>query len=92
MFQLFQLFGDEASIGEMEAMYRRGGFGYGEVKKALADAAEKYFAGPRARRQELEARPDTVRDILREGARRARERAAQVLDRAEQACGISAPK
>ena len=33
----------------MAALYRRGGFGYGEVKKALADAAEKYF-GPAERK------------------------------------------
>ncbi len=32
---------------EMAALYRRGGFGYGEVKKALADAAERFFAEPR---------------------------------------------
>jgi tryptophanyl-tRNA synthetase len=92
LFQLYQLFAEEAAIREMEELYRRGGFGYGQVKKALADAAEAYFADARLRRKELETRPDTVRDILREGARRARERAAQVLARAEKACGIAAPQ
>ena len=72
-------------------MYRRGGFGYGQVKKALADASEKYFAPARARRREFEDRPDDVRDILRQGAQRARAKAAQVLARVEEACGVSAP-
>ena len=52
----------------MAALYRRGGFGYGEVKKALADAAERFFAVPRARRAELAAEPDRVREILADGA------------------------
>ncbi len=73
----------------MAALYRRGGFGYGEVKKALADAAERYFAAARARRAELTGQPDTIREILADGARRARQKAAQVLARAKRACGLT---
>ena len=69
-------------------LYRRGGFGYGEVKKALADAAEKFWAEPRARRAELAAKPDEVREILADGAAKARKKAAEVLKRAQKACGI----
>jgi tryptophanyl-tRNA synthetase len=88
---LFQLYSLVASADEREAMaalYRRGGFGYGEVKKALADAAERYFAEPRARRAELAAQPDHVRQILADGAARARQQAAKVLSRAKKACGL----
>jgi tryptophanyl-tRNA synthetase len=92
LFQLFQLFATAAEVEEMAAMYRRGGFGYGQVKKSLADAAEHYFAAARERRRELETRPDTVHDILRDGAQRARKKAAEVLARVEAACGISPPK
>ncbi|MCA9126775.1 MAG: tryptophan--tRNA ligase [Planctomycetales bacterium] len=92
LFQLFRLFGSEQAIQEMADMYRQGGFGYGQVKQALADAAEAYFAPARDRRAGLAQHPDTVRDILRAGAKRARETAAEVLDRVEQACGISAPR
>lgn len=88
LFQLFSLFANEADRAEMAALYRRGGFGYGDIKKALADQAEKYLAGPRERRAELAASPDKVRDILADGARRAREQANKVLDRAKQACGL----
>jgi tryptophanyl-tRNA synthetase len=88
---LFQLYSLVASADEREAMaalYRRGGFGYGEVKKALADAAERYFAEPRARRAELAARPERIRQILADGAARARQQAAKVLSRAKKACGL----
>ena len=66
-----------------------GGFGYGEVKKALADAAESYFAEPRERRAELAANPKRIKEILADGAARARKKAAQVLARAKSACGLA---
>ena len=72
----------------MAATYRRGGFGYGTVKKALADLAVDYFAAARERRQELESKPALVREILAAGAARARQKAAEVLNRAQQACGV----
>ena len=88
LYQLFSLVAEPAQRDEMAALYRRGGFGYGEVKKALADAAEKYFAEARARRADFAAHPDKVRAILSDGANRARKKAAEVLARAEKACGI----
>lgn len=91
LFQLFQLFASNDQIQQMASLYQRGGFGYGEVKKQLAEVAEDYFAEARARRQEYSSRPDTVADILSDGARRARATAAQVLSRVQDACGISKP-
>jgi tryptophanyl-tRNA synthetase len=88
LFQLFSLVATDAEREEMAAMYRRGGFGYGEVKKALADAAERYFAEPRARRAELAGNPARVQEILADGANRARQQAAAVLKRAKTACGL----
>jgi len=87
LFLLYCLFADDAAREEMAAMYRRGGFGYGDVKKALADVAEDYFAEPRQRRAELESHPQRVREILGDGAARARKKAGEVLRRAQDACG-----
>ncbi|WP_254512452.1 tryptophan--tRNA ligase [Anatilimnocola floriformis] len=89
LYQLFSLFATEAERQEMAALYLRGNFGYGTVKKALADAAEKFFAEARAKREALAANPAQVAEILREGAARARKKAREVLDRAKKACGIS---
>lgn len=90
LYQLYSLFASDAQREEMAALYRRGGFGYGQVKQALADVAERFLAEPRARRAELAARPDQVREILADGAQRARRKASQVLLRAQRACGVSA--
>jgi tryptophanyl-tRNA synthetase len=88
LFELYALFASDAERAAMVDKYRRGGFGYGEIKLALADAAERFFAQARARRAELLAEPERVRAILDDGARRARTKAAEVLARAQKACGI----
>jgi tryptophanyl-tRNA synthetase len=89
LFQLYRLVAKPEQVEEMAALYLRGGFGYGEVKKALADAAELYFAEARARRAEYEAKPNEVYEILADGAARARKKAGEVLRRVEAASGIS---
>lgn len=89
LYDLYSLFASETERAEMAALYRRGGFGYGEVKKALAEQAEKFFAEPRARRAEFEAHPERITEILADGASRARKKASEVLNRAKNACGLS---
>jgi tryptophanyl-tRNA synthetase len=89
LYDLYSLVASDADRDAMAATYRRGGFGYGEIKKALADAAEKYWAEPRARRAELAAKPKHVHEVLADGAAEARKKAAEVLKRAQQACGIA---
>jgi len=91
LFDLFSLVAPEADREAMAALYRRGGFGYGEVKKALADAAEKFWAEPRARRAELVAHPARIHEILAAGAAKARKKAADVFRRTQKACGIFNP-
>jgi tryptophanyl-tRNA synthetase len=89
LYQLYSLFATDEQREEMAALYRRGGFGYGQIKKALADAAETFFAEARQRRRELEAHPQRVLAALQSGADRARRKARQVLDRAQQALGLT---
>ena len=64
--------------------------GYGEAKKQLYEAAMDYFADARTRREQLEQDSDTVEDVLRAGATRAREVGRIVLDRCRSACGLTA--
>src|SRR4029079_13910797 len=68
LFDLYKLVAAEPEVFAMRALYHRGDFGYGEIKKALADAAEKFWEEPRARRADLAAKPDNVRQILGDGA------------------------
>ncbi len=88
LFQLYSLFANESQWAEMATLYRKGGFGYGQVKSALADLADQFLAEPLQRRKELEQEPQRVREILGDGASRARRKAAEVLSRAQRACGL----
>ena len=88
LYQLYSLFVDEEKREALADLYRRGGFGYGQVKKMLADEAEAFFAPARDRRAELESHPERVLEVLNDGAARARRKARAVLDRVQEACGL----
>jgi tryptophanyl-tRNA synthetase len=88
LFQLYSLFANDQQRAEMAALYNKGGFGYGQVKTALAEVAEQFFAPFRAKRAELAADLPKVEAILADGASRARKKASEVLNRAQKACGI----
>ncbi len=88
VFALIKLFADEEKRQEIAAAYRAGGFGYGHAKKELIGMITAYFAEARDRRNELLKRPDYVRDILREGGRRGREKAEEYMERVRSAVGL----
>ena len=88
LYQLLSLFASNEEREEVAAIYRTGGFGYGDIKKRVGDAAESYFSDARARREKLEQDPGFVQDVLSEGAKHARAKASEVLDRAQKATGL----
>jgi tryptophanyl-tRNA synthetase len=88
LFQLWSLFASKDEREELFASASRGGLGYGDVKKDLAERILRHFAPMRALREDLARRPDEVEDVLREGARRARELAEPVWAAAREAAGV----
>lgn len=89
VYTLYQFFASEEEQAALAERYRAGGMGYGEAKQVLYEAADAYFSAARAKRDELMANPNVVEDVLQTGARRAREKGREVLDRARSACGLS---
>ncbi len=87
VFAIFKLFATDDEREDMAERYRKGGLGYGDVKKTLAAMIADYFADARSRRAALEKTPDYVMDVLKEGGRRAREDAKVTLARAREAVG-----
>ncbi len=88
VYALLKLFTSPDEAEEIAARYRAGGYGYGHAKKRLAELINERFAAPRQRYAELEKQPDFVRDVLRDGGRRAREVAEATMQRVRAACGI----
>ena len=90
VFELYRLFADEQRQGALRQRYEAGGMGYGEAKEQLYQAAMEMFGPAFERRAALEANPDELEDILRQGAAKARARAQEVLARVREACGLLA--
>jgi tryptophanyl-tRNA synthetase len=88
LMDLYRLVATDSEVRQMEATYLKGGFGYGEVKGALADSAQRYWAPYREARLEWAAQPARVREILAEGATKARTKASEVVKRTQRACGL----
>src|SRR5450432_1089267 len=65
-----------------------GMYGYGSVKKQLADVYWEYFTDARRKRAELAANLDYVNQVLAEGAMKAQALAQIVLKRARKNCGL----
>lgn len=88
VFALIRLFATDEEREEIAAAYRAGGYGYGHAKKELIRMIDRAFGEARERRRELAARPDDVRDILRDGAQRARAAAAPYIEQARARVGL----
>lgn len=85
---LYKLFANDAEVESMIVDHKRGGIGYGDFKKRLADAYWDYFSDMRKRRESIVSDPGFVDDVLTKGAERAREEAAKVMDRVRRAVGL----
>jgi tryptophanyl-tRNA synthetase len=88
VFALIKLFADDNTREEIAEKYRAGGYGYGHAKKELLGLIEGYFAEARERRKELVKNPGYVHDVLREGGKKARERAETVMEPIREATGL----
>ncbi len=86
--QLLKLVAPAEVAANFEARLRAGGLGYGDLKNAHFEHYWNYFAEARRRRAELAAHLDYVRQVLRDGAARARAVAGQVLARARRQAGL----
>ena len=88
VYSLIKLFAEEDQQKEIAEKYRAGGYGYGHAKKELLGMIQDYFAEARERRKELADDMDYVQDVLREGGKKARERAEQVMEPIRSATGL----
>jgi tryptophanyl-tRNA synthetase len=92
VFQIWNLFATDDERAEMAERARKGGLGYGDVKKDIVSRMNAYFAPAIARHNEYANHLDTVEDILRAGAGRARESAAPLVDAVRHAAGLGSAK
>ena len=88
VFALLRLVASPEELVEWENKYRNGGMGYGQAKKRLAELMLDYFKPFREKRNELENNISYVKEVLANGAERAKAVAGETLEKARQAVGL----
>ncbi len=86
--QLYRVVASPAEAQAMESRLAAGGYGYGELKKALFSALMDHFAPYRQKRAELERNLDYVEQVLRDGAAKAKAIAEPTMQRVREAVGL----
>lgn len=88
VFAFLKLVASPEELAGWENKYRNGGMGYGQAKKRLAELMIDYFKPFRQKRTELENNIDYVKEVLANGAERAKAVARETLEKARQAVGL----
>jgi tryptophanyl-tRNA synthetase len=88
LFGIYKFFATPEEIKALREKYLRGGFGYGEVKAALADALERAFGPARNRYEDLIRDRPYLNRVLRDGAEKARAQCAPLIRRVREAVGF----
>ena len=90
VFALLKLVASPDELAEWENKYRNGGMGYSEAKKRLAELMVDYFKPFRQKKAELEDNIDYVKEVLANGAKRAKTVASKTLAEVRNAVGLGA--
>ena len=88
IYELYKLFATKEEVESMAASFRAGNYGYGHAKKALLEAYHRLFDPFREKREALEKDPDSLEDIIRDGAVKARAAASAVMEKVRRAVGL----
>ncbi|MBW2324484.1 MAG: tryptophan--tRNA ligase [Deltaproteobacteria bacterium] len=89
LFALYRLFAGPDKIDDLRARYLAPGLKYAEVKKELAQLIWDFFGEHREKHAELMKKQDIIRDILRDGANKARAIARETMDLVRDRVGIN---
>jgi len=90
VFALLKLAASPDELAEWENRYRSGGMGYSEAKKRLVKLMIDYFKPFRQKRTELENNIEYVKEVLVNGAERARAVATKTLADVRRVVGLGA--
>ncbi|MFP7755035.1 tryptophan--tRNA ligase [Thermodesulfobacteriota bacterium B35] len=89
LFALLKLFAPPEKLAEVRDLYINGGAAYGYIKQDLFELIRDCFADARARKRELLANQDYLRDVLAKGAEKARQKAAETMDLVRDRVGLA---
>lgn len=95
VFKLHKLFANEKQLADIRERYEnpnpangQGGMGYKESKEILIENIEKFIAPLREKRAQIASDTDYVLDVLKEGGKRAKQRAEKKMEEIREAIGV----
>ncbi len=88
VFAMLKLVCSPAELAEWREKYTKGGTGYGEAKKAVAEKLNELLAPFREKYEQLVRDPGYVDDVLAEGGRKAREKTDLLMEKVRAATGL----
>ncbi len=88
VYQLCKLFMNQDELVALQERYKKGGEGYGHFKLTLQEKIWEHFEEAREKQAYYESHLDEVRDILHEGAKKARAVAQPKMETIRKAVGI----
>ena len=89
VYNIAKLFLDGSDLIALQNRYISGGEGHGHFKAYLAQIMWEYFRPYREKREYYEANQDEVRDILKNGASKAKQSALPIIEKIRSATGIT---
>lgn len=88
LYALLKLFMAKERLAEIHDLYVNGGAAYGYIKQELFELIRDYYADAREKKKELLANQDYLREVLANGADKARKKAAVTLDLVRDRVGL----
>ena len=88
VFKLYSLIGKEEDVKQMKEKYKNGGYGYGEAKKELFELIIQTYSAQREKYNYLMDNKNEMDQILKEGSKKAKKVADQVIKRVKSKLGI----
>ncbi len=89
VYTLHKIFSSPEEVAHINVECRRAGIGCVDCKKLLAKNMNAHLEPFRARREELDQKPDHIWDVLHNGAQRARAIAEQTMGEVRDAIGLA---
>ncbi len=88
IFALYKLFATKEETEKMRERYLAGGMGWGDAKKALFEKMNEYLSPMREKYEDLMNNKDYIDEILRKGAKKARELIIPKIEQLHRIIGV----